>query len=252
MLALKWNSNQNIFFVICVLGSLVAYRANDVVMGAIENDSMVRIIKHWPLDYTFFDKCGSGESSNLFYEELSALYRRKSQSAQIQIADVYLMWITGDCIEANITLEELTRKNVRHPILLAWLLSQESKYSLISGKDRTTLSNFAIKKAALFHDQKDFQTAQIWYERAYQLQPSWQSARVLAGLYEVTDQTEKTLQLWQSLVNIYDESTADYWWALAELESKDEAWHSAAASFEKGALLTASPYEFADSGLISA
>ena len=227
------------------LGMLSITHSHVIGEAAHLNRIMIYIGENWSPEYTFFDKCGSVELSKNLTQGYSMLQKVETQSVPMRVASGRISWLTGHCNDAADIWVALVKEHTKHPVPLAWLLSQTDDYTLVSLEQRVILGRFALMQGAWFQDRKDVQPAQIWYNRAFLLFPSWETARVLAGLYtSAGDQAEKIEEIWFTLLKSHDEGTADYWWAQAELGALSADWRSAAVDFEKGALLTQSPYQF--------
>lgn len=236
-------STRNLLVGLIGILLLTQYRyVSDVLLL---NRLTLQLSEIWKPEYTFFDSCGSMEASGAFFADSAGMPKTHLQNIGLRVVQGRALWLTGRCPASADIWNSLLQEQVKHPASLAWLLSQMDTYEVLSPEEKVRLGRFAIRQGAWWQEHKDAQSAQIWYERAFRLYPSWETARVLVGFYSaLTNQSEKIVEIWRSLLETRDQTTGDYWWARAEISRLSSDWLAAAEAFEQGALLVASPYEF--------
>jgi|GEM_PF-3996421 len=189
------------------------------------------------------DNC-SGDRAPGSLVRLQTLISGLGASDMTQVLEARLQALTGDCAGARAAWARLLAQGVRHPMVLLQTIQDGKDFSGLEPEDRSRLGRFAFLKAAQLHREGDYEAARIWYQRAFQLAPSWRIARSLAGLYVAMGQVEATETVWNTLLRLSPPDTEDHWWAQGELAGARMEWPSAARAFEEGARYARTPFDF--------
>ena len=150
-------------------------------------------------------------------------------------------WLEGRCDEA-IRLWQHAEQDQNEAA--AFELFWRGQYEALPQAIRLRLADFAYQRGIEASKALETTAAWEWYQRAFDLVPQRRSAEKLVSVLEHTGNFSQTISLWRNMAEAIPATTADHWWAIAELHQINQEWKAAALAYTQGAELTNEPFEF--------